>query len=72
MADEIPQADVWLSEDGTVQAIGHVVAGPIDVTVTAVAGHLQAVVKASVPAGAVHGKARLRLNRETGGVEAAD
>jgi hypothetical protein len=65
------EVDVWLSEDGTVQAIGHLVGGgPFELSVRAIPGPMQTVTKARVRLDEIQGKTRIRLDPDSGELEA--
>jgi len=70
MADELSEVHVWASEDGSVTAVGRVLVA--DRHAEPIAAEGQSVTTAMVSSDLLESTRVLRLNRDTGELEAAE
>jgi hypothetical protein len=70
MADELIEVQVWTSEDGSVTAVGRMLAADRHADPIAAGG--QSVTTARVRSDLLDSPRALRLNRDTGELEAAE
>lgn len=70
MADELSEVHVWASEDGSVTAVGRLLVA--DRHAEPIATERQSVTTAMVSSDVLDSARALRLNRDTGELEAAE